>query len=495
MATTPPTPPTDILPGLSSALNRPPRGLSMRFRRGLLRRYRPTLTASIITLTVSATLLGVIAFSRWQGRQAITLDTDTLITQTKQQLLTTLRSRRSTLTLLRDTLNRRPNLTAPQLEAMASSGAEHTRHLLGVGIVGFSEATEWWAKPTGLGAAHLSELNRAITQWTQRRGIWRVPSTFVAGGNERPVLVMLEPLSAAAFGRQAIVGALDLTPLLSDFFTSNVSQGYPVQLLDGETVLYQAPDWKPVADGKRPLVLSRPFALDAARWLMQMQPGVTPVAQTLSWLNILVIGLGVIAGLGIIAIVWLLAARTWILQRAVERRTAALRRASQRLRQMAITDELTGLYNRRFFMNRWEWECERAKRYQRPLACLMIDVNGFKQVNDKLGHQTGDVVLKHVAQELQTMMRQSDILARFGGDEFVIALPETSEHQASAVAEKLRDIQIQAPPTAARRIPPITLSVGLGRIDKVHDTPEQILEAADQSLYAHKRRVKASLPS
>jgi diguanylate cyclase (GGDEF)-like protein len=207
--------------------------------------------------------------------------------------------------------------------------------------------------------------------------------------------------------------------------------------------------------------------------------------------NILLMVLSVIAGLGVTTIVWLLAARTWILQRAVTRRTSALRRALSRLRQIATTDELTGLHNRRFFLNRWEWEYKRAKRYQRPLACLMIDLNGFKQVNDRLGHETGDLVLKRVAQELKALLRQSDILARLGGDEFVAALPETTPAQATMVAEKLRHVTIQMPEAHEQGLPPVTLSVGMSRIGHHEDGPQDMLRAADQSLYADKRHMKS----
>ena len=462
-----------------------------RLRIGLLRRSRRVLIASVVTLGISATLLGLIAFTRWRGHQAVQSDTHTVIAQTSQQLIRTLQSRRGTLTFFRDTLDRSPNAAASHLEAMGKSAVDHTRHLLGTGLVKTSHPLEWWAKPTGLSAAELSQVNRAVTDWTRRRGVWRVPSTFVVTtATSRPILVMLEPLRAGS-SQSAVVGMFELKQLLEDFFTANLSQRQPVQLLDGETPLYRSTDWEPATDGQHPIVVTQPVSLDAARWLMAMQPGSTPVVQTLSWLNLLLIGLSVIAGLGVTIIVWILAARTWILQRAVDRRTAALRRASQRLRQMAITDELTGLYNRRFFMNRWEWECERAMRYQRPLACLMIDVNGFKQVNDRLGHHAGDLVLRQVAQELKTMLRQSDILARFGGDEFIIALPETSEAQATLVAEKLREVTIRAAEDAARNLPPVTLSVGMSRIDEAHGSPQEILEAADQALYASKRRLRA----
>jgi diguanylate cyclase (GGDEF)-like protein len=160
---------------------------------------------------------------------------------------------------------------------------------------------------------------------------------------------------------------------------------------------------------------------------------------------------------------------------------------------MAITDELTGLYNRRYFLTRWDWEYERAKRYQRPLACLMIDVNGFKQVNDQLGHQTGDLVLKRVAQELKEVLRQSDILARLGGDEFVIALPETDSVQATSVAEKLRRVNVRIPEGKTRGLSSVSLSVGMSRIGD-EESPQDLLAAADQSLYTYKRRAKEVLP-
>jgi diguanylate cyclase (GGDEF)-like protein len=124
----------------------------------------------------------------------------------------------------------------------------------------------------------------------------------------------------------------------------------------------------------------------------------------------------------------------------------------------------------------------------------MIDVNGFKQVNDQLGHPTGDLVLKHVAQELKTAMRQSDILARFGGDEFVIALPETSLEQAEAVAEKLRRVSVPVPGGSTRHLPSVSLSVGLSRVEQEDDSPQEILQAADQSLYTWKQHRKVSRP-
>jgi len=455
------------------------------------RRYRRILIASGITLLTSALLLGLILLIRWGRHHALQSDTHTVISLAGNQLVRSLQSRRGTLTFIRDTLNRRADLTFPQLQAMGASAVEHTRHLMGIGLIRADQPLVWWALPQHLLKAELAQLNRAATGRAKLRRAWQVPSTFAVTTREgRILLVMLEPLKTAADRRSAILGAFDLKPLLEDFFTSGVLQPHPAQLLDGEAVLYRSSDWRAPADANGPVIAQRDVVLDATRWRLQMQPGATRVVQALSWFNVLLIGLSLVAGGGVTVIVWILAARTWILQRAVARRTAALRRTSERLRQLATTDELTGLYNRRFFLNRWELEWERAKRYERPLACLMIDVNGFKQVNDRLGHAAGDVLLTHVAEELKTMLRQSDLLARFGGDEFVIALPETTLAQATSVAEKLRKVSIPVPDGESRGVACVTLSVGVSRIQQDSETSKEVLEAADESLYAWKRRIK-----
>lgn len=453
------------------------------------RRHRRVLIASVTTLVTSLTLLGLITFTQWRGRQALRSDTGTIIGQAGEQLLRTLHSRRGTLALLRDTLRRTGTLDVPELRAMGASAVQHTRHLLGVGLIRPNHAPVWWSGPSELTRAELSELERAMALRMGLRNSWRVSGTFVIiTGDHHEWLIMVEPLRSGGVP-SAIAGIFHLTPLLEDFFTSGIVQGYPVRLLDDDMLLYRSPHWAEDAPDRRPVIVERRIVIDAAQWTMQMQPGMSRVTQTLSWSNMLLIALSLIAGVGVTMIVWILAARTWILQRAVTRRTAALRRSLQRVRQLATTDELTGLYNRRFFLNRLAWEFDRAKRYQRPLACLMVDVNGFKHVNDRLGHLTGDVILKQVAQELRNLLRQSDIIARFGGDEFVVALPETTAEQAESVAEKLRQIAIPIPDSAARTVPPVSLSVGLSRTVSAHQRPEDLLETADQALYASKQRL------
>jgi len=351
----------------------------------------------------------------------------------------------------------------------------------------------WWSSPSQLSLQERTRLHGAIERYTQQRGVWHVPSTFTTTVSDgQTLLVMLEPVRESSGTNQALIGVFDLVPLLRDFFAAALSYPSPVQVLEGTLVLYRSANWPSELASSDSFTITSPVALDAARWTLAMQPGSTRVVQTLSWFRRLLIFLSIMTAVGAMLLVWMLTARTWILQRAVARRTAALRRTSRRLRQLATTDELTGLWNRRFFLDRWERECERAKRYGRPLACVMIDVNHFKRVNDQLGHAAGDLVLQRVAQELKAVLRHADVLARFGGDEFVIALPETSIAQAERVAEKLRRVSLVVATPLEEKIPPVTISVGVSGFEPgTREHPHEILEAADQALYRSKRHLPA----
>ena len=222
------------------------------------RRHRRLLLACLISLLISGVLLGLIGLTRWRGQRALETDTRSIIQQTGQQLMRALNSRRGTLTFLRDTLNRRVDLTAPQLQAMGTSAVEHTRHLLGIGLLRDAQAPEWWSGLSGVPRAELAQLNNAILKRTQVRGTWRVPSTFTTRTTtQRPLLIMLEPLRAPSYRQSAIVGVFDIKPLLEDFFASSLSQWHPVQLFDGEVVLYQSQDWPLAAGEPRPVYYQR----------------------------------------------------------------------------------------------------------------------------------------------------------------------------------------------------------------------------------------------
>jgi diguanylate cyclase (GGDEF)-like protein len=159
-----------------------------------------------------------------------------------------------------------------------------------------------------------------------------------------------------------------------------------------------------------------------------------------------------------------------------------------RIRREVVTDPLTNLYNRRYFEQRAEEEVARSLRHQRPVSLLMLDVDHFKNVNDSFGHQTGDKVLQRIAQHLQESVRKSDVCGRFGGDEFVLVLPETPGRNAVFLADRLRkgiaDILFTGlgiPADVA-----ITISGGVATCPRDTTTVEGLMRRADEALYEAK---------
>jgi len=172
------------------------------------------------------------------------------------------------------------------------------------------------------------------------------------------------------------------------------------------------------------------------------------------------------------------------------RLSRSLAEAQRQVREMAERDGLTGLYNRRHFFLRFENELARARRYGRSLACILIDLDFFKQVNDNYGHQTGDQVLKHFASILAANTRQSDTAARYGGEEFILLLPETDEAGAMAMAEKLRALtESQTISLGDGSSLHITASLGVVAASPAELTTtqaDQLVQRADQALYRAK---------
>jgi diguanylate cyclase (GGDEF)-like protein len=153
------------------------------------------------------------------------------------------------------------------------------------------------------------------------------------------------------------------------------------------------------------------------------------------------------------------------------------------LSDAARTDRLTGLLNRRGFEELFEIELERARREGRPLSLLVGDLDGFKRVNDRLGHHAGDTALELLGQELARWKRRSDVVARIGGEEFALLLPDTDGPDALVVAERFR----HAVATILRDQPlPVTISVGAASFPEHGDDAERLMRAADEALYAAK---------
>ena len=152
-----------------------------------------------------------------------------------------------------------------------------------------------------------------------------------------------------------------------------------------------------------------------------------------------------------------------LLFRNLKKSESELGNALEEVQRLAITDSLTGLYNRRHFFELAEHELQRARRYRRFLSAMMLDIDHFKQVNDTYGHAVGDHVLKEVADCCRQAMRKEDVLGRYGGDEFAIMLPESDLVTTCQVAERLR--QSIAQKTIETEVGPVTVTVSLGVID------------------------------
>lgn len=162
------------------------------------------------------------------------------------------------------------------------------------------------------------------------------------------------------------------------------------------------------------------------------------------------------------------------------------KRAEEALRELAATDGLTGLLNRRRFMEVGEAEFERAKRTARPISLIMFDVDHFKKVNDTRGHDVGDTVLVSLARTAKDTLRAVDILGRLGGEEFAAILPETGLKEASAVAERLRQA-VSGMGLAPNGEPlPVTVSLGVVQSQEPGESLESLLKRADTALYRAK---------
>jgi len=159
------------------------------------------------------------------------------------------------------------------------------------------------------------------------------------------------------------------------------------------------------------------------------------------------------------------------------------------LRQAAATDSLTQLLNRRWMGPFLEREMGRARRQGKPVAFVMIDLDGFKQVNDRHGHQVGDQVLCHTAKTLGERLRTSDLLIRYGGDEFLAVLPETDAVGAAALAETLRRLIASRPARLEAREIPLRASFGVAAMNNHSEesSAREMIHRADEALYEAKR--------
>jgi diguanylate cyclase (GGDEF)-like protein len=161
----------------------------------------------------------------------------------------------------------------------------------------------------------------------------------------------------------------------------------------------------------------------------------------------------------------------------------------RKVRQLSVTDPLTGLHNRRFFMQSLRREHARAKRYGNDLSLIMIDIDHFKQFNDAHGHPAGDVLLRSFATRMRRVARSTDVVARVGGEEFMILMPDTNLPMAAHLAERLRK-DIENYPFEHRATQPdgrITVSIGCAQLDRNSESDmDHLLRTVDDCLYRAK---------
>jgi diguanylate cyclase (GGDEF)-like protein len=157
------------------------------------------------------------------------------------------------------------------------------------------------------------------------------------------------------------------------------------------------------------------------------------------------------------------------------------------LEQLATTDALTSLCNRRQFETMAAAEWSRFQRYGRPLSLLVLDIDHFKSVNDRYGHDVGDLVIKAVALTLKSHKRQTDTVARIGGEEFAVLLPETDEKAAEIAAERARAMIERQPLLVADQELKVTVSIGLAGARRAMASFDVMLKRADEALYEAKR--------
>lgn len=166
-----------------------------------------------------------------------------------------------------------------------------------------------------------------------------------------------------------------------------------------------------------------------------------------------------------------------------------------KINEVSTTDELTGLHNRKYLQERLDAEISRARRYKTPLSCLLFDIDFFKVVNDMYGYEWGDVLLKNFADKLKALIRKEDVLTRYGDEEFIVILPNTSEDNAFLFAERFRRSieKMEFIPAGEEERHPITVSGGISTypcLANVEEDANTVIRYAEHALYNAKKRGK-----
>jgi|Deesub1362A_J573_1020465.scaffolds.fasta_scaffold01970_4 diguanylate cyclase (GGDEF)-like protein len=236
---------------------------------------------------------------------------------------------------------------------------------------------------------------------------------------------------------------------------------------------------------------SIPFALGGAlmlfiSWWRIGSTGISPGASPATAVVLILSYLLLFLGLALILVFF-----SQLLTRVV----ADLQSDADRMAELAHTDPLTGLANRRHLVEQLEREFARARRYHRPLSLIYLDLDGFKSINDRHGHLVGDEVLQGVARSMRAVLRSTDLLARIGGDEFAVLLPETTLDDAHKVAIKLRRALAAYSSQLDPLLPPLTFCAGTSQLRPGDAAVDEILQRADTAMYLAKEDGRAGIRS
>lgn len=166
------------------------------------------------------------------------------------------------------------------------------------------------------------------------------------------------------------------------------------------------------------------------------------------------------------------------------------------LEKMAVTDDMTRLYNHRYFVKRLNEEFKRAQRYDTPLSCAMIDLDDFKRINDTYGHKSGDIILQEVARVIKNSVRETDVVARYGGEEFAVILPHTNSEDAFSLAARIRSAVNSFRSDILEGDKPVTVSIGVSTYpDSGVKDVDDLVRRADNGLYKAKGQGKNTVVS
>ncbi|CAH7424849.1 Hemerythrin [Vibrio chagasii] len=184
-----------------------------------------------------------------------------------------------------------------------------------------------------------------------------------------------------------------------------------------------------------------------------------------------------------------------VLEDKVAERTAELKRANKRLEELSLTDSLTNLHNRRSAFKQLALHWQDSKELGMPLVCIMIDADHFKRINDTSGHDAGDLVLKTLSRELKNTFRNDDIVCRLGGDEFLVICPDTDLKGGMYIAETARQKVSELEVETSNQVWIGSISVGVAEITEEFGSMNDLIKAADDSVYLAKNAGKNSVCS